>query len=253
MFAPRIIPVLLIEDGKLVKTIKFKNRRYIGDPLNAIKIFNELEVDEIIILDISATLKNKKFDLDLLRNICKINNTPISIGGGIKTIEDIHQILRLGVEKVVLCNSTNKEFLENAVSIFGSSTISICINVKLNILGKYKVYSPINKSLNNSDLKEYLKMLNDVGVGEIIIQNVDLDGTFKGYDRKLYKKVNSIVNCPLVALGGARDFDDIMNFWLEESLSGFAGGSMFVFYGPLKGVLINYPKIDKNDFRKKFL
>jgi cyclase len=253
MFVPRVMPVLLIDDGKLVKSVKFKNRKYIGDPLNAIKIFNELEVDEIVLLDISASAKKTKFDLNLLQNICRINNAPISVGGGINEIEDIYQILNLGVEKVVLCNVINRDFLEKAILSFGSSTISVCVNIKLNFFGQYRIYSHLDRKLRDIPLHEYFQMLNDVGVGEIIVQSVDLDGTFMGYDRKLYQIINTIVNCPVVALGGAKDFNDILDFWAEENLSGYAAGSMFVFYGPLKGVLINYPKIDKYEFRKKFL
>jgi cyclase len=253
MFAPRIIPVLLIDNGKLVKTVQFGNYKYIGDPINAIKIFNESEVDELILLDISATKNNKLFDLGLLENISKINKIPISIGGGIKNINDIYKILRIGAEKIILCSRMNHDFLSEAISTFGSSTVSVCVNVKKNIFGNYKLYSYTEKKIKQINLKDYLIKLDKLGVGEIILQNVDRDGTLKGFDRDLYMDINNNIECPLTALGGASSFEDIKDFWLNQSISGFAAGSIFVFYGPLKGVLINYPKFDKDEFRKKFL
>jgi cyclase len=255
MFVPRIIPVLLIDNGKLVKSIAFNKLNYIGDPLNAVKIFNEYEVDELMIMDISASRSSKKFDLMLLDRLSYEARMPLAVGGGIKNMNDIQDILKCGAEKVILNNSAlfNKNIVKEAVNTFGSSSISVCIDVKKNIFGKYHLYSHFHKKVIDENFHKYINDIADFGAGEIILQSVNNDGTYKGYDVNLYQDLSKSLKCPLVALGGAKHVNDFLNLWNHSSVNAFAAASLFVYFGPLRGVLINYQKIEKNDFRNKFL
>lgn len=255
MFIPRIIPVLLISNGKLVKSKNFKNLNYIGDPLNAVKIFNEYEVDELMIMDIGATRSSKIFDLSILDKLSYEARMPLAIGGGIKSIADIENILKYGAEKVIINNSAvwNTNIVKEAVNTFGSSSISVCIDVKKNIWGKYYIYSYLHNKIVNVDFNTYVNKIADLGAGEIILQNVNNDGKFNGYDINLYQNLSKSLKCPLVALGGASHVNDFLNLWNHSSVNAFAAASLFVYFGPLRGVLINYQKIEKNDFRNKFL
>ena len=255
MFVPRIIPVLLIDNGRLVKSIGFENLNYIGDPLNAVKIFNEYEVDELMIMDISASRSSKLFDLNLLNKLSYEARMPLSIGGGIKNMVDIENILKSGAEKVIINNSAifNSNIIKEAVKNFGSSTISVCIDVKKNIWGKYLLYSHMHRKVIDFDFRTYVETISNFGAGEIVLQSVNNDGSYKGYDINLYKNLSKVLKCPLVALGGAKHIDDFLNLWNESSVNAFAAASLFVYFGPLRGVLINYQKIEKNDFRNKFL
>jgi cyclase len=254
MFTPRIIPVLLIKSGILVKSKKFSNYRYIGDPINAARIFNESLADELVILDTTATSECRGPNLSLASQLTSETSMPCTYGGGISNQRDIEKLLRIGVEKVVICSAAyhNPSFIRDAVNSFGSSTICVCVDVKKTLFGNYKIYSHSERKIVPGNLIEAIGILEDAGAGEIIIQSVDKDGTQGGYDTNLYKAISLNSKCPIVALGGARDFDDIVHNWNNTSVNAFAAGSMFVFYGPLKGVLVNYSRINKDAFRKKF-
>lgn len=254
MFAPRIIPVLLYKNSGLVKSVRFKNFKYIGDPINAVRIFNECFADEIIILDIDASKKNSTIDLQLVKEVGEEANMPFSVGGGINSIEKIYERLKNGAEKVVI-NTTaiqNPGFVKEASDNFGSSTITVCVDIKKNLLGRYQVYSHKENKLLGSNYIDYIKKIEDSGAGEIIIQSVDNDGVMKGYDTRLYETLSKEVNIPIVALGGAKDIHDMEKLWSSTSVNSFSAGSMFVYFGKMNGVLINYPKINRNEFRKKF-
>jgi cyclase len=254
MFSPRIIPVLLYKNSGLVKSVKFKNYTYIGDPINAVRIFNECFADEIIILDIDASKNNTTIDLQLVKEVGEEANMPFSVGGGIDSIQKIYERLQNGAEKVIINSAALHVpgFVKKAADNFGSSTITVCIDIKRNLLGKYQVYShKENKSLS-IDYIDYIKRIEDSGAGEIVIQSVDNDGVMKGYDAKLYGALSREVTIPIVALGGAGDIHDMEKLWNSSAVNSFSAGSMFVYFGKMKGVLINYPKINRNDFRKKF-
>jgi cyclase len=254
MFSPRIIPVLLYKNGGLVKSIKFKDYTYIGDPINAVRIFNECFADEIIILDIDASKKNTSIDLQLVKEVGEEANMPFSVGGGINSINKIEELLKNGAEKVIINSATlsNPNFIKEASDNFGSSTITVCVDIKKNLLGKYQVYSHAEKKSLSFNHIDFVKQIEDSGAGEIIIQSVDNDGIMKGYDAKLYEALSKEINIPIVALGGAKDIHDMAKLWHSSSVNSFSAGSMFVYYGKMKGVLINYPKINRNEFRKKF-
>ena len=240
MYRNRIIPCLLLNENKLVKTTKFKNPKYLGDPLNAVKIFNDKCVDELIFIDISAT-KNKKINFKLLEKIANQSFMPLGYAGGINNFDDAAKIFKLGFEKICLNNSlfTNPNLITKISNTYGSQSVVVCIDVKKNIFGKYQIYNYLtNKTHNN--LLEWAKNAEKLGCGEIIINSVDNDGVMKGYDPKLIKLISENLNIPVVALGGAGKLQDLQEI-IKHGASAAAAGSLFVYYGPHKAVLINYP------------
>lgn len=242
MFRPRIIPVLLLRKQGLAKSIKFKNHRYIGDPINAVKIFNDMKADELVFLDINASKENRLISLDFVHKVGEEANMPFAVGGGIRTIDDIRKILERGAEKVIINTAAfeNPDFIRSAANTFGSSTIVVCIDVKANIFGKHCcVYKNSQKKLNQNPTA-FAKKVEKLGAGEIIIQSVDRDGTYLGYDLDLIKNVAISVNIPVVALGGASRRQDLTLPVEEAYASAVAAGSIFVYHGPRKAVLINY-------------
>jgi len=243
MYRARVIPVLLLKNLGLVKTVNFNKHRYIGDPINAVKIFNDKKADELVFLDINASLERRLISLDFVHKVGDEANMPFSVGGGIKTIQDIRSILENGAEKVVINTAAfeNPEFIKQAVDTFGSSTIVICLDVKKNFLGKYQlVYKHGNKK-TKEDPVEFAKIMEDYGAGEIIVQSVDNDGTYEGYDFELIKSISENISIPIVALGGAKDYSDFNKAVNYSFASAVAAGSLFVYHGPRKAVLINYP------------
>lgn len=252
MFRPRVIPVLLLKNLGLVKSVKFKNHRYIGDPINAVKIFNDKKADELVFLDINASREDRLISLDFVHKVGDEANMPFAVGGGIKTIEDIRKILENGAEKVVINTSAfkNMDFIKKAAEAFGSSTIVVCLDVKKNIFGKYQlVYKNAEKKLKE-DPVEFAQKVQDLGAGEIIIQSVDRDGTYLGYDLNLIKQISEAITIPVVALGGAKDYEDFRLAVNEANASAVAAGSMFVYHGPRHAVLISFPS--KNDLVEIF-
>lgn len=254
MFSPRIIPVLLSRSGGLVKSVRFKDHRYIGDPINAVHIFNESFADEIVILDIDATNKKSVIDLQLVKGVGEEANMPFSVGGGIDSMKKIEQILKSGAEKVIINTAAliNPDFIREASRYFGSSTITVCVDIKKNLFGKYQVYSHTNGKSRPDNYFSYIKRIEDAGAGEIIVQSVDEDGAMEGYDNNLYEELSCEINIPIIALGGAGSISDIKKLWSVSSVNSFGAGSMFVYLDGMKGVLINYPKVDRNEFREKF-
>jgi imidazole glycerol-phosphate synthase subunit HisF len=238
----RIIPVLLYSNGGLVKTKQFKNPRYVGDPINAIKIFNDKEVDELILLDIDATKNKKGPNYNLVNDVAKECFMPFSYGGGITKLEEIKILLKSGAEKIVINSASlmDEALIQNAANQFGNQSIVVCLDIKKNWLGKYFVYT--HKGEKNSGLSpvEFAKKMEALGAGELILQFIDRDGTYRGYNLELLKELSQAVSIPVVACGGARKIEDF-SAAIESGASAVAAGSMFVFYGPLKSVLINYP------------
>jgi len=254
MFSPRIIPVLLYSNQGLVKSVKFKDYTYIGDPINAVRIFNDCVTDEIVILDINASKNKKTIDLQLVKEVGEEANMPFSVGGGIDTIPKIYALLKGGAEKVIINSAAlrNVNFVKEAAGHFGSSTITVCIDIKKNFLGKYQLYSHSDKKNLSVDYMDYVKKIEDAGAGEIIIQSVDQDGMMKGYDEKLYQALSKTIHVPIIALGGAGSIADMETLWNNSSVNSFSAGSIFVYYGKMKGVLINYPNRNKHEFARKF-
>jgi len=246
MLKTRIIPSLLLKGSGLVKTIKFKDYKYVGDPINTVKIFNEKEVDELIFLDIGATLEKRKPPFDLLSKIASECFMPFSYGGGIRSLEDIKKILRLGVEKVATNSYAveNPKFIKEASQYFGSQSIIVSVDVKKNEKGKYEVFILRGEKPTGLDVISWAKNIEEMGVGEIFLNSIDRDGTMKGYDLELIKEVSKAVNIPVICCGGAGKLEDFRKA-IKAGASAASAGSLFVFWGPYKAVLINYPVPDE--------
>lgn len=239
---PRIIPVLLVDDRDLIKTVNFDKRTYLGDPVNAVKIFNRKGIDELSILDIGATKNKKEPDFELLKDIASEAFMPLSYGGGITNIEQIRELLAIGYEKVVINTSLikNPNLITEAAKLFGSQSIVASIDAKKTNKG-YECAVVDGHELVNITPIELAKKAEDLGAGEIIINSIDQDGVMHGYDIELVKNVVDSVNIPVTAIGGASGIDDLKKVLYEGHAHAAAGGSMFVYYGRLKAVLITAP------------
>jgi cyclase len=243
MYRPRVIPVLLLQNKGLVKSIKFKNHRYIGDPINAVRIFNDLKADELAFIDILATKEKRTISIDFIKNVGEEANMPFSVGGGIRSIEDIRKIIEAGAEKVILNSIAGEDpaFITKAANAFGSSTITVCIDTKKDLFGIEKVWIKAGTKSINSNPFEYARQMEERGAGEIIIQSIDKDGTMSGYDVNMVKKIAESVTIPVVSLGGAGKWADLIEINAQVSLNGIAAGSLFVYHGERHAVLVNYP------------
>ncbi len=239
---PRIIPVLLIDDRDLFKTVQFGERTYLGDVVNAVKIFNRKGIDELSILDIGATRNRRAPDYELLKDIATEAFMPLSYGGGVTSIEQVRKILAIGYEKVIINTSLirNPDMVREAVAFVGSQSIIGSIDAKL-VNGEYKC--AISDGLQIIDISplELVKKSEALGCGEIIINSVDNDGMMEGYDLKLIKQISEAVSVPVIACGGAGGIKDIEQVIHQAGAHAAAGGSMFVYYGSLKAVLITAP------------
>jgi imidazole glycerol-phosphate synthase subunit HisF len=245
----RVIPVLLIHKGGLVKSVKFKNHKYVGDPINAVKIFNEKEIDEIVILDIDATRENRPPDFEKIKEIAGEAFIPVAYGGGITNLEEIKQLFYLGVEKIIINNMAVKApaLITAAASVAGSQSVVVSIDVKKNLLGKYKVYIKNGTENTKLDPVNFALQMQQAGAGEIILNVIDRDGTYTGYDLDLIRKISAKLTVPVVACGGAGKLNDFADAALAGA-SAVAAGSFFVFQRPHQAVLISYP--DQNELRK---
>lgn len=246
MFRPRIIPVLLLQNEALVKSTQFKNYHYIGDPINAVRIFNDLRADELVFLDIEATKQNRLISLDFIRDVGEEANMPFAAGGGIRTIEDIRLVISAGAEKVIINSEAvkNPDFIKEAADTFGSSTIVVCIDVKKKLFKGQLVWSVGGTKASTYTPQTFAKLMEQNGAGEIIIQSIERDGTMSGYDIDLISMISKEVTIPVVALGGAGNYEDLTIAHRNGFANGLAAGSLFVYQGSNKGVLINYPAKD---------
>ena len=251
MFRPRIIPVLLLKDRGLVKSIGFKRYRYVGDPINAVKLFNDLRADELVFLDVLATKEKRLISLDFVKDVGEEANMPFAVGGGVKSIKDIQDIIAAGAEKVIINSyaAENPCFIKEASDTFGSSTIVVCIDVKKKMFGGLRTWVNSGTKSTNYDPVDFAILMEQKGVGEIVIQSIDRDGEMSGYDIGLIRKISKAVKIPVVALGGAGEMKHLKQAYTEGYANGLAAGSMFVYHGDNKGVLINYP--NKNELKFK--
>lgn len=244
MLAPRIIPCLLVHNKGLVKTVKFKDAKYVGDPINAVKIFNEKESDELMVLDIDATLEDREPDYKMIENLATECRMPLCYGGGIKTVEQATRIFNLGVEKIALSSSAieNLQLVADIAKEVGNQSVVVVIDVKKKMFAGYDVYTHNGTKKTKVDLKKFIIDLQSCGVGEIVINSIDNDGVMKGYDLSLIEKIKPLINVPITVLGGAGSLDDIEKLIEKFGIIGCSAGSLFVFKGKYKAVLINYPK-----------
>lgn len=238
----RIIPVLLLHKGGLIKSVRFGNYKYVGDPINAVKIFNEKEIDEILVLDIDASREGRGPNFEAIKEIAGEAFIPLAYGGGIHTIEQVKDLFYLGVEKVVFnfTAAKNPALISEAASLVGRQSVVGSIDVKKNWLGKQKVYLLNGKESIDKDPVSYARELVKAGVGEIVLNSIDRDGTYGGYDIDLIRDVSSAVDVPVVACGGASETEDFYKAVIVGA-SAAAAGSMFVFQRPHNAVLISYP------------
>lgn len=253
MLQPRLIPVLLIHNKGLVKTVKFKDPKYVGDPLNAVRIFNEKQVDELIVIDIDATTHGREPNYKMIENLAAECQMPFCYGGGIKTVQQAKQILSLGVEKVSLSSAAieSPKLVSELASQVGSQSVVITLDIRKKIFSsRYEVFTHNAKNNTKQCPIELSKQFQVLGAGEITINSIDQDGVMKGYDLDLVHKIKTAVTIPLTTVGGAGSLDHITELYKQEKLVGAAVGSLFVFKGKYKAVLINYP--DKNEKQKLF-
>jgi imidazole glycerol-phosphate synthase subunit HisF len=250
MLKTRVIPCLLLKNNGLVKSVKFKSPTYVGDPINAVKIFNDKEVDELLFIDIEASRRKRGPDLDFIVKISREAFMPFGYGGGIRSIDDVKALMRLGVEKVSINAYAieNPDFISAAAEICGSQSVVAAIDVKKDLFGHHRVYEHVSGKTSKLNPVEFARLMEQKGAGEILLNSVDRDGTFSGYDIELIRKVTSAVNIPVIALGGAGSLNDFAAAVHEGKASAVAAGSFFVFYGPHRAVLITYP--DKNQLKQ---
>jgi cyclase len=243
MLGIRVIPCLLLKNRGLVKTTKFKDPIYLGDPINIVKIFNEKEVDELVLLDITATTEQRGPNFKVLSEIASECFMPVGYGGGIRTLDDAATLFNLGFEKIVVnsCAVDDPQFIEAAASRFGSQSVVVSIDVKKSLFGKYEVFTHSGSQRTRLESAEFARRVESMGAGEVILNSIDRDGTMSGYDMDLIKHVASCVKIPVVACGGAGKLSDFADAVNHGGASAVGAGSMFVFQGKHRAVLITYP------------
>jgi imidazole glycerol-phosphate synthase subunit HisF len=243
MFLPRVIPCLLLSGRGLVKTVGFKDPRYLGDPRNTVRIFNEKEVDELVLLDIRATPAGNSPNFDLIEEIVAEAFMPIGYGGGIRSLEDCSRLFALGVEKVVLNTIAfeKPDFVHELAREFGSQSIVVCIDARKKMFGGYRAYTRAGTRDTGQDPEAAAQSMQSAGAGELIIQSIDRDGAMNGYDLDLVRKVTGAVTIPVVACGGAGSVADLESVVRTGGASAASAGSMFVFHGRHRAVLISFP------------
>jgi len=244
MLRPRIIPCLLVKNEGLVKTINFENPKYVGDPINAVRIFNEKEVDEIIVIDIDATVNKAEPNYKMIDNLASECRMPLCYGGGVKTVEHIQRIISLGVEKVAISSAAveNPELVAKAAECVGSQSVVAVLDVKKSIRDEhYEIWTHNGQKNTGRKPCDLARQLETLGIGEIVINSIDNDGLMKGYDLDLVDMVRRAVHTPMTVLGGAGSHQDLGLLINKYKTIGAAAGSLFVFKGIYRAVLINYP------------
>lgn len=252
MLRPRIIPCLLVHQGGLVKTVDFQNPKYVGDPINAVKIFNEKEADELIVLDIDATAKSAEPDYRMIGNLAAECRMPLCYGGGVRTPEQAKRIIALGVEKVAMSAAAVEDpsLVSRTADAVGRQSVVVVLDVrkKSGLFSKgYEIFTRNGKAAQRTDPFELARRMQEAGAGEIVVNSIDRDGQMKGYDLQLAARMRRELRVPLTVLGGAGSHRDIEALLGECGVVGASAGSLFVFKGPYRAVLINYPNPEQKD------
>ncbi len=242
MLRPRIIPSLLIHDNGLVKTKNFQNPSYVGDPINAVKTFNEKEVDELIVSDIDASILKKEPNFELIKKFAEESRMPLCYSGGIKTVEHVSKIIQLGIEKVGISSKAIEDvgFIEKAAALVGSQSIVGILDIKKGLFGGYSAYTKNGRKKIKNNVSDIILDMQNAGVGEIVINSIDRDGTKEGYDFDLVDKLREKIRVPLTILGGAGSYEDIKKVIERYGIIGVSAGSLFVYQGRYNAVLINF-------------
>ena len=249
MLQPRIIPCLLVHNKGLVKSVSFNSHKYVGDPINAVRIFNEKEADELIVLDIDATINCQEPDYQMIEKLASECRMPLCYGGGIKSVEQAQRIFSLGVEKVAISSAAidNPDLITQIAQRVGTQSAVVVLDVKKKLFGGYEVVTHNGKKSTGKDPAEMAALFQKKGAGEIVVNSVDNDGQMKGYDLVLADKLRKAITLPLTVLGGASSLDDIGSLIRHFGIIGAAAGSLFVFKGVYKAVLINYPSSETKE------
>lgn len=245
MLKTRVVPCLLVQGVRLVKTVAFRNPRYVGDPINAVRIFNEKEVDELVVLDITATVEQRPPNLRLISELASECFMPLAYGGGIRSLEHLQSIFSLGVEKVVINSeaAARPTFVQEVAAKFGSQSLIVSIDAKKRRFAGYEARTRSGRLGTGLDPVRFAREMESAGAGEILLNSIDRDGTMQGYDIELVHAVSHAVNIPVIACGGAGSLADLAAAVKQGGASAVAAGSMFVFHGKHRAVLINYPSI----------
>lgn len=250
MLYPRIIPCLLVHNKGLIKTVKFKDPKYVGDPINAVKIFNEKEVDEIIVLDIDATVRNNEPDYKMIENLAIECRMPLCYGGGIKTADQAKRILGFGVEKIAISSAATDDpnLVYDIASKVGNQSVVVVLDVKRNtITNEYNIYTHNGTKSSGVNPVQYAIQMEKMGAGEILVNSIDNDGVMKGYDTRIIDLIRSEIDIPITVLGGAGTLEDLGEIVSKYGIVGVSAGSLFVFKGKFRAVLINYPTPAEKD------
>lgn len=249
MLRPRIIPCLLIHDNGLVKTAQFKNPKYVGDPINAVRIFNEKEADELMVIDIDATRLDKEPDYKLIEKLAAECRMPLCYGGGLKTADQAQRIFSLGVEKIAVSSAAveSPSIISDMADRVGCQSVVAVLDVKKKFLGSYEVFTHNAQRSTGLNPFEFAAKLEKMGAGEIVVNTIDQDGMMNGYDMKLVEKMRNAISVPLTILGGAGSLEHIGQLLKKYGVIGASAGSLFVFKGVYKAVLINYPNWQEKD------
>lgn len=250
MLRPRIIPCLLVRNGGLVKTVGFSKPKYVGDPINAVRIFNEKEVDELFVADIDATIEKREPNYGMIRKLAMECRMPLCYAGGVRTPEQVEKIITLGVEKVAICTAAveTPDLIEQSSKRVGSQSIVAVMDVKkAGLLRRYELFTHNGTHQTKLNPVEFAEKAESLGSGEILINSIDNDGTMKGYDFELIEQVRKAVNLPISVLGGAGSLSDIEELIRRHAIIGASAGSLFVFKGKYRAVLINYPSRTDKD------
>jgi imidazole glycerol-phosphate synthase subunit HisF len=243
MLRVRVIPCLLLRRNGLVKTVKFENAKYVGDPINTVRIYNEKEVDELFFLDITATPDKKEPPYEMIHEIATECFMPFAYGGGVREFEQAAKIFAIGAEKVVLntAAAANPTLISRIADKFGSQAVVASIDAKKDFFGRYKVVTAGARNATGKDVVEQAQLMEKMGAGELLLTSVDRDGTFEGYDVELIRRVTRAVHIPVVAAGGAGKLEHLVAPVKEGGAQSVACGSLFVYQGKNRAVLTNYP------------
>jgi imidazole glycerol-phosphate synthase subunit HisF len=255
MLRARVIPCLLLQNRGLVKTVRFGKSKYVGDPINAVKIFNEKEADELIVLDIDATVEGREPDYSMIKNLAAECRMPLCYGGGVTTVEQFKRIIKYGVEKVAVSAAAiaNFDLISRSAEVVGTQSVVVILDVKKHLFSeKYNVFTHNGSRATKQCVVELATKFEALGAGEIVVNSIDRDGGMQGYDLKLIELVNKAVTVPVTALGGAGSLEHIKELVDRFGIIGAAAGSQFVFKGKYRAVLINYPDQGVKDQLKGF-
>lgn len=248
MLRPRIIPCLLVKNGGLVKTVNFGSPKYVGDPINAVRIFNEKEVDEIMVIDIDASVQKREPNYGLIKNLAAECRMPLCYGGGVKNVEQFQRLVSLGVEKVAIASAAveTPRLVTDAAEKVGRQSVAVVMDVK-QVGGVYRVFTHNGTKATAETAVEFARKMDALGAGEVVVNSIDCDGVMKGYDLGLIAQVRGAIRRPMTVLGGAGSLKDVAKVVETFGTIGVAAGSIFVFKGVYRAVLINYPNRAERD------